>query len=314
MALYDLVYLKSELEKVMCDDTLTAPLQQLRDRLIHLQQEVPEMSPEHREYLNGVIAHYEHVIELATQPMTDMTDMPEFIKTVNQNIRHIVHELFTNNYELEKTPSLEYIRHNRKILVGADVEQAIKQKILLYTDWRYPALEIGCRDGEWTKYLVAADPLYVVDQHGEFLDSTCQTFTPEYQRRLRCYCVRDHDLSELPEHQFSFVFSWGMFNYLSMESTKSYLTQVFQLLRPGGVFMFSYNDGDTPAGASMAERFAQTYLPKSFLTALSQSLGFDIVNAVDMGPNVSWLEIKKPGELSTVKAHQVLGEIMPREI
>jgi len=85
-------------------------------------------------------------------------------------------------------------------------------------------------------------------------------------------------------------------------------------MRPGGVFMFSYNDGDTPAGAGLAENFAQTYMPKSVLVPLCLSLGFEIVSEVHVDPNINWIEIKRPGKLKTIKAHQVLGEIMPREI
>ena len=59
----------------------------------------------------------------------------------------------------------------------------------------------------------------------------------------------------------------------------------------------------------MAENMAQTYLPKSLLIPTCESLGFEILNDANLGPNVTWLEIKKPGTLHTVKAHQVLGEV-----
>jgi hypothetical protein len=75
--------------------------------------------------------------------------------------------------------------------------------------------------------------------------------------------------------------------------------------------MFSYNDGDTIGGAGMAENFSQSYMPKSMLLPLCESLGFDIADTYYYESNISWAEIKKPGELHTVKAHQVLGKIQP---
>ena len=78
--------------------------------------------------------------------------------------------------------------------------------------------------------------------------------------------------------------------------------------------MFSYNDGDTPTGAAMAESFSQTYLPKSVLILLCQSMGFEIENVIDPANGISLLEIKRPGTLHTIKAHQVLGEMKRREI
>ena len=85
-------------------------------------------------------------------------------------------------------------------------------------------------------------------------------------------------------------------------------------MKPGGVFLFSYNDGDTPSGAGMAENFAQTYIPKSLLIPTCESLGFEIFKDAHYAPNISWIEVKKPGILHTIKAHQVLGEIKRREI
>jgi hypothetical protein len=86
------------------------------------------------------------------------------------------------------------------------------------------------------------------------------------------------------------------------------LKSVKTLLRPGGVFMFSYNDGDTPEGAGMAENFAQTYLPQGILVPTCLSLGFEILRSFNELPNTSWLEIKQPGTLKTIKAHQVFGK------
>ena len=153
-----------------------------------------------------------------------------------------------------------------------------------------------------------------MDRQSEFLQSANSQFPPAYQNRLRKYNLRqDHRLTELPRGQMSFVFSWGYFNYVSVDTMHVVLEEVMNVMRPGGVFMFSYNDGDTSAGAGMAENFAQTYMPKSILIPLCLSLGYELLNDCSYSTNISWLEIKKPGILQTVKAHQALGEIVPRK-
>ena len=116
-------------------------------------------------------------------------------------------------------------------------------------------------------------------------------------------------LTTLPLNQFNFVFSWNFMNYASLDTIKEYLKIVKELLRPGGVFMFSYNDGDRPAGAAMAENFFMTYVPKHMLIPMCESLGFEVVNQRTRDVSISWIEIRKPGELTTTKAHQVLGEV-----
>jgi SAM-dependent methyltransferase len=147
------------------------------------------------------------------------------------------------------------------------LQQEVESRINIYTNWKYPALEIGCRDGEWTKLLVAADPLYVTDQHQDFLDTAIRDYTPEYQRRIRPYLIKDSDYGILPQHQFNFVFSWNHFNYKSLDTLKKTLKQVYNLLKPGGVFMFSYNNGDLPAAAAYAENYFMSYIPQKHVSS-----------------------------------------------
>lgn len=306
MALYDLVTLRKELKTVLDASVATTALLKLRNDVANIKIKVPVLEPEHDRYINELLYHYDQILGSINKPEDELS---EHLKVINDQINEITQRLFAGNYELEERyGSVEHVRNNRRMHVREDIEDAIKQRLMLYTSWRYPTLEIGCRDGEWTQYLIASDPLYITDRHSEFLESTAGKFPTEYLKRLRRYPLSNHDLSILPQNQMGFVFSWGYFNYVSMDTMRQYLKQVFAVLRPGGIFMFSYNDGDTPAGAGMAENFAQTYMPKSMLIPLCEMLGFELVRDFDFEPNVSWLEIKKPGVLNTVKAHQVLGK------
>jgi SAM-dependent methyltransferase len=311
MALYNLVTFKQTLLQGLQVDPAIERLIILRDRLAGIKSQVPVLDQKYAEYIDSLVDHYTQLIDQAYAPMEQL---PQHIASIDAEIRELTLRLFAGNYELEERyGDVDSVRTNRRIHISEELEQLIRQRIQLYTNWQYPSLEIGCRDGEWTQHLIAADPLYIMDRHREFINSTANKFTPEYRNRLRQYHLSDHNLTALPKNQMAFAFSWGYFNYVSFETIKQYLRQVFEVLRPGGVFMFSYNDGDTPAGAGMAENFAQTYLPKSLLIPLCESLGYEVVNDQSFSTNIFWLEIKKPGTLSTIKAHQVLGEIKLRE-
>jgi hypothetical protein len=309
--LYDLVTLRQALNTAMNADKSIHALVELRENIARVKLQVPVLAGEHAEYIDRVTAEYDQIIADAIQPVKDYQ---QHLALINTQINDITHQLFANNYELEKCANdISMIRNSRRIVVGENVEQDIKQRILLHTSWRYPSLEIGCRDGEYTQYMVAADPLYIVDQFPEFISSTKSKFPEPYQRRLRDYELKDHNLSMLPENQMAFVFSWGYFNYVSLDTMRHYLQQVFGLLRAGGIFMFSYNDGDTTFGAGMAENFAQSYMPKSLLVPLAESLGYEVNAESNYGNQIHWIELRRPGTLTTVKAHQVLGEIKRQE-
>jgi SAM-dependent methyltransferase len=306
MALYDLVTLKQNLQQLTAQP-LAEEIAQLQHRLKDINLQLDNI-PQHREHIKQIIRDYDAV---AVQAMAPMELVKRKLEALDHEIHTLTHQLFAGNYDLEEyCRSADMVRNTRRITIGdEEVEMTIKHRIFLHTNWRYPALEIGCRDGEWTQYLVAADPLYIMDRHEEFLTSTNSKFPEQYQHRLRKYLLNHHFLGELPQAQFGFVFSWGYFNYVSLDTMRRYLSQVFDLLRPGGIFMFSYNDGDTPAGAGMAENFAQSYMPKSLLIALAESLGYEIMETTMHSTNIHWIEIKRPGVMTTIKAHQALGEI-----
>ena len=307
MALHDLVSLKVALTTLVDADPAIDKLVQLRNNIAGIKLHVSAIGSQHTEYLDNLVNHYDRVI---TATSTPMDELEEELSRVTDEIDEIALQLFTNNYELEEFyGTVERVRDTRGIYGGPDVDEAVKQRIQLYTSWKYPALEIGCRDGEWTQYLVAADPLYIMDRHVEFMDIANSKFTPDYQRRLRKYHLADHDLSVLPKNQFGFVFSWGYFNYVNLHTFEKYLIQIFDLLRPGGTFMVSYNDGDTPAGAGMTDNRSQSYVPKSKLIPICEAIGFTIANEFNMATNIHWIELKKPGKLKTTKAHQAMGEI-----
>lgn len=311
MALHNLVSLKHALRQQLNVDDAVRVVAELRDKIANIKLQVPYIDPEYQTYIDNLSDYYDKLI---TQIQDPIVKSQEVVDKLDSQITDLAHKLFLNSYELEeRLGGIDNVRNGRRITLTEDVEQYLKSRILLHTNWRYPALEIGCRDGEWTQYLVAADPLYIMDQFPEFLESTSSQFPEAYQRRLRKYTMKDHDFSALPKNQFGFIFSWGHFNYVSLDTITQVLKQANNLLRPGGVFLFSYNDGDTPAGAGMAENFAQTYIPKSLLVPTCKSLGYGILEAFHYAPNVHWIEIRKPGILHTIKAHQVLGEIKRRE-
>jgi SAM-dependent methyltransferase len=308
--LYDLVILKKTLLESFDTSEVQDTILKLRSLLENIKIQVPVLDPKDADYINGLVQHYTTVLEQVESPYEDFKKK---IQEVDERITAASHDLFHNSYELEKNDGgVEGVRNTRRIHTRPEVEALLRQRIQIYTGWQYPTLEIGCRDGEWTQHLVAADPLYIMDKYKTFLDSTAERFPDEYRKRLRKYINRDYDLSQLPQGQFGFIFSWGHFNYVSLDTITQVLKQVKNLLRPGGVFLFSYNDGDTPAGAGMAENFAQTYIPKNILVPTCQSLGFEIVESYTELPNISWIEIRNPGQLKSIKAHQVMGKIERR--
>lgn len=309
MKLSELVDLRERLKKAFYLDPVLASIDNLRLNISLVNQNVDE---NYGEQLDLLIKDYR---DIRTEVHKPSGRVQEIIDAINKEISSKSSHFFLNNYEDELNyEDPDNIRKVRIMYIPVQVQQEIESRIGLYSNWKYPGLELGCRDGEWTKFLVASDPLYIADAHQEFLDSAVKEYAPEYQRRVRPYLIRNNEYGVLPQSQFNFVFSWNHFNYKTLETTKQALKQVYNLLRPGGVCMFSYNNGDIPAGAAYAETYFMSYMPKSLLIPMCQSLGYEIVYQQDHEPAVSWLELRKPGELSTLKGHQALGIIKEKTV
>ena len=312
MSITELIRLKRALESINTADVVKE-LASLKYQVNNIKTQVDKPSDQILEHIDSLTAIYDEVINRMVQSV-DFNRAK--LATVGQAITDLSHDLYAKSYDLESWPvealDTDFIRNDRALPLTPDIEQAVQQRLTFYTSWKYPALELGCRDGEWTRHMVAADPLYVMDRYQEFLNNTNEQFLPEYQSRLRKYLLVNNDLNNLPKGQFGFIFSWNFFNYVSLDTITHMLPEIYNLMRPGGVFMFSYNDGDTPTGAAMSDSQVQTYLPKSILLPTCRAAGFEILAEHDYETRAHWLEIKKPGTLHTVKAHQVLGKIERR--
>jgi ubiquinone/menaquinone biosynthesis C-methylase UbiE/organic radical activating enzyme len=188
--------------------------------------------------------------------------------------------------------------------------EAILAQIGKYVNWQYPGLEIGPGAGVWTEHLVASEPLYLVDIHDEFLIETKTKFNDVYQNKLRSYITSETDLSMLPQNQFGFVFAWNVFNYLPFDLLDQYLESIYKVLRPGGVAMFSYNNAERPGCARYVDMGYMSYMPKHALMPLLEKYGYEVLSTQDLEEYISWVEIKKPGKLVTIKVHAPIGTVL----
>jgi len=227
--------------------------------------------------------------------------------------------LLHRGYQINGSPacakmSAEEERLTRIVPIDPDLKNIIKGIISLKTRPEFAGLEIGPGDGFWTEYLVAADPLYILDIHPEFLESTKNRFPESYKPRLRSYLwnedeVNQHYLEKLPEQQFGFVFAYNVFDFFAYDFLDKWLTGIKKVLRPGGSAFFTYNNCENYDLARYAETGFKSWMPKHLLEKMIKHLGFEI-ESFDNYDKTFWCIIRKPGSLRTVKATQALGRIV----
>jgi SAM-dependent methyltransferase len=185
-----------------------------------------------------------------------------------------------------------------------------------YANWKYPALIIRPGLETFIENMVAYDPLYLVDLSHDYLVPSMNKFNEQYQNRLRPYVVSeelDQDiLAKIPNDQFGMCLAYNYFNFRPFEILKKYLAEIYQKLKPGGIFAFTFNDCDRPSAVKLVENYYCCYTPGYLVQELAVSMGYEIVYSWnDPGPT-TWLELKKPGELTSLKGGQTLAKIVPK--
>lgn len=309
VTLHNLVVLREQLYSQYNIDKIQSEIKNLQSRLQHIVQ-----TDKFEQYINEQIVFYEN---LANNIQIEYAKVKDIFNTIENDIALKVKELFSGNYELELLRDMNDhdIRLNRNFEINEECKEVLIKRLRGYTDFHFPSLELGCRTGLWTNHLVASDPLYLVDLDQKFISATCKQFNEVYKARLRPYIVdlfvpERKNLNILPQEQFGFIFSWEFFNYLPLSVLEYYLNQFYNLLRPGGVALIRFNNGDTSIGASLAETRWQSYISGGDLEKVCSSIGFEIISIENINfGETSWIEIKRPGTLKTVKASQALGAI-----
>jgi len=270
---------------------------------------------------------------LVTTSNDNISQIKQLIDHVSTVIDQIAGELL-NREDYKNKWSIERISSGSILPTNEEFEQLLSLKIASYCDWRFPAIIIGRYLGQndikkidgWQKYpnvqdklnaMVASDPLYIVGGLDQVKESIGH-FPEAYQNRLRLYSFDNNDFDRLPQAQFGFVLCWDYLNYLNEESIEHYLTSIIKLLRPGGSVIFSYNNCEYLESANLVETNRAVWTTETGITSLLTKVGYTIVktNNYPLGDVentvISFIEAHKPGELTTAKMSQAMGQIVQK--
>jgi SAM-dependent methyltransferase len=247
------------------------------------------------------------------------TDLTQLKKELKQLIEATEQPWFAESYRLYEHEMIhetaEYIL-NRRPEITAETEQFYRTRIVRYNSWQHPAMIIRPGRETYINELVASDPLYLVDESHDLLLPAISQFNEQYQQRLRPYTINERSdepiLDKLPDGQFGLVFAYNFFNFRPFEVLKTYLTEIYQKLRPGGMLVMTFNDCDRAKGVMLVEQHFCCYTPGYLVRELAQSLGYRIAFSwTDQGPS-TWLELQKPGNFVSLRGGQALAKIIPK--
>ena len=239
---------------------------------------------------------------------------------LKQSVQNLIEqqepEYFRNSMDLYNTgyrnESPEHIK-DRVISVDSSTSTIIQQRLKLYTSWQHPGMVIRPVHAPYVEDLVACDPMYFVDTNDKLLEPTKSWFNTRYQRRLCHYVIEEYSedpaFINLPAGQFGLIYAFHFFEYRPWPVLQQYLNECFELLRPGGVLAFTYNNCDLANRVGKVEHYFGCYTPGRMVRDYANELGYDIIFDIDDNSDTSWIELRKPGKFSSIRGGQTLAKI-----
>jgi SAM-dependent methyltransferase len=192
-------------------------------------------------------------------------------------------------------------------------EETLRARLSSYANWKFPGMIIRPGIEDFVDTMVGCDPLYIIDREHDLLRPCLDRFPNLYQNRLRPYTTNDWSdspiLEKIPNNQFGVCLAYKVFDYRPLEIIRRYLEEIYQKLRPGGVLLMSFNDCDNHRAVMLVEQFCASYTPGYLIRDLVQDIGFKQVYTWDDGGPSVWLELHKPGQLTSKRGGQVIASV-----
>lgn len=253
-----------------------------------------------------------------TKSNKSVNELGNYVNSVNSLIRECDGELREMSMQLDKasnTDSPEQILKkisDRESTHHEFTKSLFAERCKIYSNWKYPGMHIRPGYGTWTRNLVDLDPLYLVDIHEDLLSPAKKQFNENYRARLRFKTISDVDtpvFEHFPNNQFGLIVATEFFNQKSLGTFKRYFDEIFSLLRKGGVLILTFNNCDFPEGARNSEHRYDCYTPGNEVKEIAKDVGFEIIENINSNGTLSWIELRRPGILDSLRGGQSLAKI-----
>lgn len=314
MKLSTLLKYKNQLSKLIPLDTAGL----VNDTLAPILHTVESNEVQFSNLTNKINNDYHKIIDSLVEFESDVDEvrkeLDELIAASEDLYYHDSNELYN--------PTLLHVTAEsilaRTLSITDDDREYVNSRLKIHSNWQHAGMIIRPGHEDWINNLVNYDPLYLVDQRNDLLEPAILRFNDQYKRRLRTYIIGEDTgegfLDKLPSGQFGFCLVYNFLNYKPIEVLYQYLTELFDKLKPGGIMALTFNNCDFPGGASLVEYKFMSYTPGRLVVEHIKQLGFVIEQTRQLDAACTWLELRKPGTLTSLRGGQSLAKIVEKNV
>jgi hypothetical protein len=319
MKLSELVAYKNQLDLLSIrptQDTTGQDLDRIMYTVDHSKLQMSDQLLAHKNNLIQTFDLFEQELDSLKQQLSAMITKAE--KPMFQQSYSLYEKLNTQiNSDQLYQDNVEYVL-NRQLEVAEENYQIFLARLMTYTNWQHAGMVLHPGKESFINHMVTNDPLYIVDENYDLIKPAINQFNEFYQSRLRISTVKEDAstpwLTKIPNGQLGLCLAYNFFNYKPFEIVKQYLTEIYQKLKPGGTLIMTFNDCDRSAAVGLVERFYAAYTPGNMLRGWAKHVGFkEVFCHHNDGPS-TWIELQKPGELTSLRGGQALARILPKPV
>jgi hypothetical protein len=263
--------------------------------------------------------------------LSAFTDFEQILDTLKEQIKTRVEEeekaWFHRSSQWHKSeigmsqhPEFPNQMRNRRFQLESDVETLFVARVMMHSNWQYPGMIIHPGENPFMQYMVGNDPLYLIDESHDLLNLVdLSEYDEVYRRRLRNYVIEesfDHEILEkIPNSQFAVCLVYHYFDFRPFEMIEKYLVEIYQKLLPGGTVIMTFNDCERLAGLKLVENNYACYNRATLIKHLAERLNYTITFFYsNQDSPMSWIELKKPGTLTSLRGGQTQAKILPKTV
>ena len=233
----------------------------------------------------------------------DLESLEKYIQSSDQAYQLINNDMgksLASGFD-EKFFEVTKVSHNQ------NVEEFINTWIQRQSDWRYPLLFLCPTTLLYTETGVKSHLVYVLSNKFNINDinhyiqpKLTEQSTPRQYRHKPLEIHGDIPDMHVPYGQIGSIICLDYFPYLSLEQMKNLMFSFNQILKPGGSAFVHFSDADQEREWDSVVAKERTYVTETLINkmATKYDMSCEFYHIEDY---YSFVSIKKPGELSSIK-------------
>lgn len=311
MKLSELVAYKNQLNRLHIDEARVktdADLHRIEHLVNSKESDPNNIRQQLKDKRTSIHKHFDEFIELTEQAKVEAQ------QEINLREEFWLTETY-RLYDQEMVNDSDEHILNRRPILGQEHSDIIRSRIKNFSNHLHPGMIIRPGLETFIQDMVSFDPLYLVDHSDNMLFASMIEFPDQYRRRLRPCIVDERDqstpiLGRLPDDQFAMCLAYNFFEFKPMPVIERWLTEIFAKLKPGGRLMMTFNDCDNEKAVRLAENYYACYTPGRLVRSIAEKIGYEIYFVWNDNVPTTWIELQKPGTLTTLRGGQALAKVV----